>query len=101
MAPEKYHAAMLRLPVLLVAGLLILPASGPAGTAPDEPTDPRVVALREAAHPLRSIDPADEDFSDLAPAPGLKPGSKSPSAAPAANPIRIRIRVAMQRPTKR
>ena len=37
-----------------------------AGPAPD-PSDPRVEWLRDHAIPIRSIDPADEDFTDLEP----------------------------------
>lgn len=48
---------------LLGLALSLVPA---AGRAADEP-DPRVAWLREHAVPLKSIDPAVTDFSDLAP----------------------------------
>lgn len=54
------------LPVLLAAGLALVPAGAPLG-AGGRPEDRRVAWLREEAVALRSIEPGDEDFSDLAP----------------------------------
>lgn len=48
--------------------LAFLPAIGASQSAPqDVPADPRILWLQKNAQPIRSIDPADEDFKDLKP----------------------------------
>ena len=48
--------------------LALLPAMGASQRAPQDLSgDPRVLWLRQNAHSIRSIDPADEDFKDLKP----------------------------------
>lgn len=52
-----------RFPYLLLCAAVVLAANGPAA----DPAAERVEWLRQHAAVVRSIDPADEDFSDLAP----------------------------------
>lgn len=52
----------------MILMLALFPAGGAAQRTPERLSgDPRVAWLRENVHPIRSIDPDDEDFTDLEP----------------------------------
>lgn len=51
-------------------------AAGPAPGPETEPVDPRVAWLRAEAIPVRSIDPANEDFTDLEPLRAILAGRR-------------------------
>jgi erythromycin esterase len=60
------HRIAFRIAVLLFA-LTVLPAPAPPAEPAQPDRDARVTWLKQHAIPLRSIDPSDEDFTDLEP----------------------------------